>query len=287
MERGKIMSIPNVLSKIVKFIPKTEGSAARITLNKTQLNLLTARNQEAGKILQEVLKGVKNPKIDVAYKAKSNYAIAGMRLRDGNKVVGQGAVSLTNPGAADGVIKYHVSAQNGERLFARGFLDAGKPVDTQNVAMAMSRQNGMMGGKLKIGETAGHEIQFREQDLVDLAKLTGEDKFLIEYTRGNRNLQRSLDRSMVDIRNTLRGNPTATAARAVPNNFHTAAKFDEKLITELEQLNKTDKVAFTKLKEELSKNGVQVYFHPKTGKLGVMEAANLDEVAKKLKSINA
>lgn len=281
------MSIPNVLSKIVKFIPKTEGSAARITLNKTQLNLLTARDKEAGKILQEVLKGVNNPKIDVAYKAKSNYAIAGIRLRDGNKVVGQGAVSLTNPGAADGVIKYHVSAQNGERLFARGFLDAGKPVDTQNVAMAMSRQNGMMGGKLKIGETTGHEIQFREQDLVDLAKLTGGDKFLMQYTKGNRSLQLSLDRFMVDIRNTLRGNPTATAARAVPNNFHTAAKFDEKLITELEQLNKTDKVAFTNLKEELSKNGVQVYFHPKTGKLGVMEAANLDEVAKKLKSINA
>ena len=279
------MSIPSVLSKIVKFIPKTEGSAARITLSQKQLAEISTRDSEAGKILQEVLKGVKNPKIDVAYKAKSNYAIAGMRLRDGNKVVGQGAVSLTNPGAADGVVKYHVSAQNGERLFARGFLDSGKPVDTQNIAMAMSRQNGMVGSKLKIGEVTGHEIQFREQDLVDLAKLTGGDGFLMKYTQSNRRLQSSLDRLMVDIRNVLRGNPAATATRAVPNNFHTAAKFDEKLITELEQLNKTDKVAFTNLKEELSKNGVQVYFHPKTGKLGVMEAANLDEVANKLKSI--
>lgn len=281
------MSIPNVLSKIVKFIPKTEGSAARITLSQKQLAEISTRDSEAGKILQEVLKGVKNPKIDVAYKAKSNYAIAGMRLRDGNKVVGQGAVSLTNPGAADGVIKYHVSAQNGERLFARGFLDSGKPVDTQNIAMAMSRQNGMVGSKLKIGEVTGHEIQFREQDLVDLAKLTGGDGFLMKYTQFNRKLQSSLGRFMVDIRNALRGNPAATVTRAVPNNFHTAAKFDEKLITELNHLNSTDKVAFTKLKEELSKNGVQVYFHPKTGKLGVMDAANLDEVAKNLKSINA
>ena len=284
------MSIPSVLSKIVKFIPKAEGSTAKITLNKTQLNLLTARNKEAGKILQEVLKGVNNPKIDVAYKAKSNYAIAGIRLRDGNKVVGQGAVSLTNPGnpgAADGVIKYHVSAQNGERLFARGFLDSGKPVDTQNIAMAISRQNGMVGSKLKIGEVTGHEIQFREQDLVDLAKLTGGDGFLMKYTQFNRKLQSSLGRFMVDSRNILGGNPAATAARAVQNNSHTVAKVDKKLITKLKQLNKTDKVAFTKLKEELSKNGVQVYFHPKTGKLGVMEAANLDEVAKKLKSINA
>ncbi len=279
------MSIPNVLSKIVKFIPKTEGSAARITLSQKQLAEISTRDSEAGKILQEVLKGVNNPKIDVAYKAKSNYAIAGIRLRDGNKVVGQGAVSLTNPGAADGVIKYHVSAQNGERLFARGFLDSGKPVDTQNIAMAMSRQNGMVGSKLKIGEVTGHEIQFREQDLVDLAKLTGGDGFLMKYTQFNRKLQSSLGRFMVDIRNALRGNPAATATRAVPNNFHTAAKFDEKLITELNHLNSTDKVAFTKLKEELSKNGVQVYFHPKTGKLGVMEAANLDEVANKLKSI--
>ena len=114
------MSIGKIMSKIVKALPKTEGAAGKITLGRVQLEAIAKKDQEAGKVIKQALNGLKDPKLDVAYKAESNYAIAGMRLRDGKQVLNQGAVSITNPGTSQAVVKYHVSADGGKTLQANG-----------------------------------------------------------------------------------------------------------------------------------------------------------------------
>lgn len=123
------MSIGKIMGKIVKMLPKTEGAAGKITLGRTQLTQIAQQDQKAARVINKALEKTTNPKLDIAYKAESNYAIAGMRLRDGKKVVGQGAVSITNPGSSQAVVKYRASADGGKTLQANGFIDSGKVAD--------------------------------------------------------------------------------------------------------------------------------------------------------------
>lgn len=199
------MEITRILQKIMNFIPKSEGAAGKITLNDGLITALTSHDAETAEIVQKALQGIKEPKLDVAYKAKSNYAIAGIRLRDGEKVVSQGAVSITHPGSSNGVVKYHFSTDNGQSHFATGFIDAGKPADTTNMTCGMSRRNGMIYGNTEIGEVASHRFRFKELDGVKFAQIFGGDEISRLYASFTNNLQRQADRFMVDFRNILRG----------------------------------------------------------------------------------
>ena len=145
------MSIGKIMSKIIKVLPKTEGAAGRITLGRTQLEALGKQDKKAGELIQKTLNGLKDPKLDVAYKAESSYAIAGMRLRDGKKVIGQGAVSITNPGSSQAVVKYRASADGGKTLQANGFIDGGKVADGKDIAAGMSRKGGKVTTDLSVG----------------------------------------------------------------------------------------------------------------------------------------
>lgn len=199
------MSIGKIMGKIVKMLPKTEGAAGRITLGRTQLEMLGKQDKKVGELVQKTLREVKEPKLDVAYKAKSNYAIAGMRLRDGKSVIGQGAVSITNPGSSQAVIKYRASANGGKALQANGFLDGGKVADGKDMAVSLSRKGGKVKSDLEVGQATRHHIEFDEQQAVDLAKKLDAKNILQDYTEATSNLQRTLDNAMVDIRKGLRG----------------------------------------------------------------------------------
>lgn len=149
------MSIGKIMGKIVKILPKTEGSAGKITLGRTQLTELAKQDKQAGKLIQKTLENAKEPALDIAYKAEANYAIAGMKVRDGKKVIGQGAVSITNPGSSEAVVKYRASA--GQTLQANGFVDGGKVADGKDIAAGFSRK----GGKVTLVESVG-----RRQDII-------------------------------------------------------------------------------------------------------------------------
>ena len=199
------MSIGKIMGKNVKMLPKTEGAAGRITLGRTQLEMLGKQDKKVGELVQKTLREVKEPKLDVAYKAESNYAIAGMRLRDGKSVIGQGAVSITNPGSSQAVIKYRASANGGKALQANGFLDGGKVADGKDMAVSLSRKGGKVKSDLEVGQATRHHIEFDEQQAVDLAKKLDAKNILQDYTEATSNLQRTLDNAMVDIRKGLRG----------------------------------------------------------------------------------
>lgn len=199
------MSIGKIMGKIVRLLPKTEGAAGRITLGRTQLEMLGKQDKKVGELVQKTLREVKEPKLDVAYKAESNYAIAGMRLRDGKSVIGQGAVSITNPGSSQAVIKYRASANGGKALQANGFLDGGKVADGKDMAVSLSRKGGKVKSDLEVGQATRHHIEFDEQQAVDLAKKLDAKNILQDYKAATSNLQRTLDNAMVDIRKGLRG----------------------------------------------------------------------------------
>ena len=199
------MSIGKIMSKIVKALPKTEGAAGKITLGRTQLEALGKKDKKTGELIQKALNGLKDPKLDVAYKAESNYAIAGMRLRDGKQVLNQGAVSITNPGTSQAVVKYHVSADGGKTLQANGFIDAGKAVDGKDIAVGMSRKGGKVTADFSTGQATRHHIEFDEQKGVELARQLDAQNLLLKYTQATNNLQRNLDRMMVDTRQVLSG----------------------------------------------------------------------------------
>lgn len=207
------MSIGKIMGKIVKMLPKTEGAAGKITLGRTQLTQIAQQDQKAARVINKALEKTTNPKLDIAYKAESNYAIAGMRLRDGKKVVGQGAVSITNPGSSQAVAKYRASADGGKTLQANGFIDSGKVADGKDMAVSLSRKGGKVKSDLEIGQATRHHVEFDEQKAVDLAKELDAQKFLEDYTKATRSLQKNIDGAMVDIRKGLRGEtPKATFA---------------------------------------------------------------------------
>lgn len=247
------MSIGKIMGKIVKMLPKTEGAAGRITLGRTQLTQIAQQDQKVAKAINKALEKTTNPKLDIAYKAESNYAIAGMRLRDGKKVIGQGAVSITNPGSSQAVVKYRASANGGSTLQANGFLDAGKVADGKDMAVSLSRKGGKVKSDLEIGQATRHHIEFDEQQAVDLAKEFDAKDILQDYAEATNKLQRTLDSAMVDIRQGLRGE--------VPKaNLYEANKFMKKTLNAAE-LNKyknikkfTAKTDFCKLDQISQEN---------------------------------
>ena len=142
------------IAKLVNFLPKCEGASTRMRLSGKQLTQMmdkvAQKEPELGEVLRIQLGRAKNPVLEIGAKAKSNYSIAGFRLFDGKKVVQQGAVSLSNVGTNQSVVKFHNSLgrdilgssrpllgskglAEGQSGIARGFLDCGKPTNAKDL----------------------------------------------------------------------------------------------------------------------------------------------------------
>lgn len=316
--KGKIiMTAITGLAKLIRMLPKAQGSAGRITLGAKQLEQIASKNKETAKAIKVFTRGTENPALDIAYKAQSNYSIAGIKVRDGKKVIGQGAVSITNPGTNQAVIKYR-AADGG--IQANGFINASGQAKADDIAMSFARKGGQIKADVQVGDAVAHHFVGNEQKLVDVAKDLNADSLLRKYVETTRKLQQKLDAGMVDIRKGLRGEtptmvkpldksvmPAEFAFKKVVN--QKPALWDPKLNLKIKKVNpdfakdfkkldykatleklrkfsKEDKVEFEKLRKTLNKDGFQAYFHPDTGKIGIMKAKNLDEVAQKLKKVN-
>ena len=127
--------------KLMSTLPKMEGASGSVHLSKTQLEIIGESNGKGTKeIISQILSGTKNPSVDIAYKSKSNYSIAGLRIKDGRKVVGSGAISIVNPNSENAVVKYRASFGKKSKLaYANGFLDAGVPADSRDFSMGFVR----------------------------------------------------------------------------------------------------------------------------------------------------
>lgn len=137
------MQINKIMGKVMQFLPKTEGAAGRIHLGEKQIGELLKQGgsgQEV-KALKELVGSIKKPSIDVAFKAKSNYTIAGLQLKDGKDVVGHTAVSVVNAESKKPIVKARVSLGKGsDTLYANGFVDVGQPANSRDIAMSLTRK---------------------------------------------------------------------------------------------------------------------------------------------------
>ena len=246
------MSIGKIMSKIVRSLPKTEGATGRITMGRTQLEALGSQNQNAQRLIHNTLDSLKNPKLDVAYKAESNYAIAGMRLRDGKKVIGQGAVSITNPGSSKAVVKYRASADGGTTLQANGFIDAGKAADGKDIAIGMSRKGGKVTADTSVGQATRHHIEFDEQNGVEFAKQLDAKYLLEKYNQTTNKLQQMLNGMMDDTRKVLKGEVEKAKPLSVKMKQADVPHFNKEVVVD-KNFKKIAKSAKKFSKEEVQK----------------------------------
>lgn len=257
------MTVIKGLAKLVRMLPKAQGSAGKITLGAKQLEQIASKNKEAAKAIEVFTRGTENPALDIAYKAQSNYSIAGIKVRDGKKVIGRGAVSITNPGTNQAVIKYR-AADSG--IQANGFINGGGQAKADDIAMSFARKGGQIKADVQVGDAMAHHFVGNEQKLVDVAKDLNADSLLKKYVNVTRKLQQELDAKMVNIRKGLRGE-----APAMPKPLYKSVKTAEFAFNPNPSFTRD----FKDLKElkALNKDGFQTR---------IKKAKNMDEALKKL-----
>lgn len=191
------------IEQFFRNIQKLEGTEASLKISKSQLAILPEPLQ---KLLEPLLAGTKNPVARIAYKAKSNYNVAGIKVTDGNRVIGTAAASITKPGSADAVIKARLNIPN--KVEANGFIDGSRPMDSYNVSSALDRCGGKIKAKFQTDEI-GFRVNGNENEIQKLLmglKPESEYGFRARYSKITHKLQRSFDDVGAKIRYFLRGN---------------------------------------------------------------------------------
>ena len=197
------MAIERMIGQVIKMLPKLEGSAARVTLSGKQINEFIKRNgKETDEVVQKLLSGAKNPQLDVAYKVKSDIAIAGMRVRDGEKVLGSAAASLDNIAHTQSqrVLKFRGSIDDGRGLSVNGYFDGTKQASIDDFSFAAAKKGGNYSADYKIGDTAAMHISANDKLLGFLPP-----KCLSEYTEALRNMNQRFTALVADARALLKG----------------------------------------------------------------------------------
>lgn len=159
------MSIASIMRTVVKQLPKMEGSAGKLSLSKAQLSFMGDKGKEISKVLSDI--GASS--VDVAYKSKANYSIAAFRLRNGQKLVGQGAVSIQNPGTNNTILKYRAAVgENGKILTSNGYVNTGVAADSRDVALGFTRRGGNISYDTEIGKTFASHTKANEAEVTKL-----------------------------------------------------------------------------------------------------------------------
>lgn len=160
------MSI-TALPKLIRTIQKLNGSKGALSLGAKQLKLMTKED----KTLAQALATLKEPAMDVAYKAKSNYNVAAFRLKDGKNTVANGAVSLQNPGTRESILKYRLNiGENGTVARSNGFIDTGKKLDLDDIETFSKCKNGVTSASVASGDAMRIAAEVNEKQAIELAK---------------------------------------------------------------------------------------------------------------------
>lgn len=225
------MQIQKIMGKIMQVLPKTEGAAGKFHLGEKQIGELLKQggSKQEVKALKALVGDLVHPSLDVAYKAKSNYTIAGLRLNEGKAVVGHTAISVVNAGGKNTVVKARSSLGKGSNtLYANGFIDAGQTANSRDMAASLSRKGGIVKADATISKAAGAHVRLDEAGMLDLAqKLPNGDKVISKYNKGQWSLQQGLDQAMRTAREWLSGGGT------IPKSSESVAKVAEKVESKL------------------------------------------------------
>lgn len=155
------------IAKIIRAIPKLKGSKGALSLGAEQIRLMAKED----KALAKVIGTLKEPTMDIAYKAKSNYNVAAFKLRDGKNVVANGALSLQNPATTESILKYRINVgENGRVARVNGFMDAGKKLDFEDIAVAAKSKKGIITAEVESGQALRHAARIDEKAVVELAE---------------------------------------------------------------------------------------------------------------------
>ncbi len=225
------MQIQKIMGKIMQVLPKTEGAAGKFHLGEKQIGELLKQggSKQEVKALKALVGDLVHPSLDVAYKAKSNYTIAGLRLNEGKAVVGHTAISVVNAGGKNTVVKARASLGKGSNtLYANGFIDAGQTANSRDMAASLSRKGGIVKADATISKAAGTHVQLYEDKVIGLVKkLPNGDDIVSKYNKGQWSLQQGLDQAMRTAREWLSG------GGAIPKSSESVAKVAEKVESKL------------------------------------------------------
>ena len=146
------------ISRLISTLGKLEGASTKFTLTGKQI---LQRLEKGGGIPTEVsdtLAGLvrKHPKLkaDVAYKvSEQGFVIGAATLKDGKKVIGNGAASVSGLGTEQAVCKVRLNAgENGEILRYSGFNDLAHTPKVQELETTSSFKNGILESTSKYGK---------------------------------------------------------------------------------------------------------------------------------------
>lgn len=109
----------------------------------------------------------------VHFKAKHNnkggFSILGFQAKKGDKVVGNGALSITNFGEKDAVAKWRISGgKKGKNLIGNGFVDCAQTATQEQVSVVPSYINRMLRMDAKAGNAAASHLQVNGSKLLQL-----------------------------------------------------------------------------------------------------------------------
>ena len=109
----------------------------------------------------------------IEYKAKHNkkgrFSIFGFLAKKNGKTVSKGAVSLTDGGSKDAVLKTHiVSGKNGSRMTFNAFVDSSKEVETADLRLSQLEKG--LGLDVKAGDAAAAHVEVGTSQVGNLFK---------------------------------------------------------------------------------------------------------------------
>ena len=165
------------ISKLISTATRLTGSSARVTLGKTQiLKAVGKQDTKAGKELAKVFGKMKDPKMDVAYKASERgYTVGAFRFRDGKQILASGAGSVTNLGKEDAVFKMRLNAgKNGDIFSYSAFNDLAHTPRIQDIELTSTLKKGVLETTSKTGKMAGGRMRLDIPKAVESAGLKEE-----------------------------------------------------------------------------------------------------------------
>jgi hypothetical protein len=186
-----------------------KGTKGQLTLGAKQLELLAKKSNS--KEAKAILKTVKNPTLEVAYKSKSNYTIAGLNFKDGKNTVAKGAVSITKPGTNKSVVKYRL---NTGKSTVNGFIDGGKVANTKDMELALMRKDKMIKVDARVADATAHHLNINEEEVLKYVKDFKGNDFVEKYTQLNKKMQQIADNIMTETKRVLRGESSISSIPA-------------------------------------------------------------------------
>ena len=136
----------------------------------------------------------------VQLKAKHNkngrFSILGFLAKKGDKTVGKGALSITDFGTPNAVLKYRVSTGNkGQNLAVSAFADCAKTATPEQISTVHRLTNKTIGGDVRVGDALGAHV---DGNISKLLKLLPKNKTFEVSNLLDKIKKLNIDQSAID-----------------------------------------------------------------------------------------